>query len=177
MSQLKVNSIVPVGGLPSGSNGGIIQMKQTVKTDTASSTADSFTNIGPTVAITPSSNSNKILVRFTFVGFPSGSAWAHYFRLARGGAEISGSVGTDVGSRTPASTVIDSYGEGSLSYIQTSFEFLDSPATTSETTYSIQHRRAASSAGTFYLGRNDDDVNSSNAARFPSIITAFEITT
>ena len=28
MSQLKVNSIVPAGGLPSGSNGGIIKVKQ-----------------------------------------------------------------------------------------------------------------------------------------------------
>ena len=36
MSQLKVNSIVPVGGLPSGANGGIIQVVQSVKTDTAS---------------------------------------------------------------------------------------------------------------------------------------------
>ena len=29
MSQLKVNSIVPVGGLPSGANGGIIMMLNT----------------------------------------------------------------------------------------------------------------------------------------------------
>ena len=34
MSQIKVNSIVPTGGLPSGANGGIIQPIQTVKTDT-----------------------------------------------------------------------------------------------------------------------------------------------
>tara|TARA_B100001093_G_scaffold95778_1_gene87836 strand:+ start:722 stop:1255 length:534 start_codon:yes stop_codon:yes gene_type:complete len=176
MSQLKVNSIVPVGGLPSGANGGIIQVVQSVKTDTASSTADSFANIGPTVSITPSSNSNKILVRFTFVGFPSGSAWAHYFRLARGGSGISGSVGDSDGNRVQAGTVVDSYAEGSLSYIQTSFEFLDSPATTSAVTYSIQHKRAASDAGTFYLGRNDDDSNASSVGRFPSIITAMEVT-
>ena len=40
MSQLKVNSIVPVGGLPSGaSGGGIIQVVQAVKTNTASTTS------------------------------------------------------------------------------------------------------------------------------------------
>jgi len=176
MSQLKVNSIVPVGGLPSGSNGGIIQVVQSVKTDTASSTADSFTNIGPTVSITPSSNSNKILVRFTFIGFGSSDNWVHFFRLARGGSAISGSVGDTSSSRTSASTVIDTYGGGSLSYIQTSFEFLDSPATTSATTYSIQHKRADSSAGTFYLGRNDYDGDASTSGRFPSIITAMEVT-
>ena len=175
MSQIKVNSIIPVAGVPTGGGGGIVQIKQTVKTDTASSTADSFTNIGPTVSITPTSSSSKILVRFTFVGFPSGSSWAHYFRLARGGSGISGSVGDSAGNRLQAGTVIDSYAEGSLSYIQTSFEFLDSPATTSATTYSIQHRRAASDAGTFYLGRNDYDNDGSSTGRFPSIITALEV--
>ena len=142
MSQLKVNSIVPVGGLPSGSNGGIIQVVQSVKTDTASSSSSSFVDFGPTVTITPSSSSNKVLVRFTLVGSSGNANYAYYFRLARGGSAISGSVGDSSGSRTPAGTVIDSYGHGSLSYIQTSFEFLDSPATTSATTYSIQFKRS-----------------------------------
>ena len=161
-------------GATSGVNGPFLQIKQSVKTDTASSTADSFTNIGPTVAITPSSNTNKILVRFTFVGFGSNNNWAHFFRLARGGSVITGSVGDSAGSRTQAATVIDTYGEGSLSYIQTSFEFLDEPATTSATTYSIQHKRAGSGAGTFYLGKNHSDSDTSNYARFPTIITAME---
>ena len=66
MSQLKVNSIVPVGGLPSGSNGGIIQVKQTIKKDvftTSQYVGSGYTDLtGLSVAITPSSNSNKILV-------------------------------------------------------------------------------------------------------------------
>ena len=33
MSQLKVNSIIPVGGVPSGGAGGIIQCVQTFKVD------------------------------------------------------------------------------------------------------------------------------------------------
>ena len=46
MSQIKVNSIVPVGGLPSGSSGGIIQSKSTIKTDVmSSSTNNAFTDI------------------------------------------------------------------------------------------------------------------------------------
>ena len=63
MSQLKVNSIVPVGGLPSGANGGIIQVVSATKTDTASFSSTSFQSIsGLSVTITPSSNSNKILI-------------------------------------------------------------------------------------------------------------------
>ena len=119
MSQLKVNSIVPVGGLPSGANGGIIQIVQTVQTGTSSSSADSFTNIGPTVSITPSSSSNKVLVRFNFVGFGSNNAWVHWFRLARGGTAIG--VGGSAGNRTLASTVLDTYGGGDLAFVQTAF--------------------------------------------------------
>ncbi|BCV08527.1 MAG: hypothetical protein CM15mL8_070 [Caudoviricetes sp.] len=55
MSQLKVNSIVPVGGLPSGASGGIIQVVQTVKTDTMSTsgTGGSYQDItGLSVTIT-----------------------------------------------------------------------------------------------------------------------------
>ena len=175
MSQLKVNSIIPVGGLPSGANGGIIQIVQTVQTGTSSSSADSFTNIGPTVSITPSSSSNKVLVRFTLVGFGSADNYSYFFRLARGGSAIG--VGDGSGSRTQASTTIDTYGAGGLTAIQTSFEFLDSPATTSATTYSIQFRRGTSSAGTFYIGRNDYDADEVGIGRYPTIITAMEVTT
>ena len=69
MRQLKVNSIVPVGGLPSGSNGGIIQVKQTIKKEvftTAQAVSRGYTDLtGLNVAITPSSNSNKILYSYT----------------------------------------------------------------------------------------------------------------
>ena len=33
MSTLKVNSIIPTGGVPTGGGGGIVQVKQDVKTD------------------------------------------------------------------------------------------------------------------------------------------------
>ena len=162
-------------GATSGVNGPILQIKQSVKTDTASSTADSFTNIGPTVAITPSSNTNRILVRFSFVGRGSSVSYGHYFRLARGGSVITGSVGDSSSSRTQAATGIFVDIDYSLGYDRIYFEFLDSPATTLETTYSIQHRRSSTSAGTFYMGRNYYDGTSSSYARFPSMITAMEV--
>ena len=63
MSQLKVNSIIPVAGIPSGGAGGIIQMKQTVKTDAFSHTSlakDTMTAICLSQSITPTSTSNTI---------------------------------------------------------------------------------------------------------------------
>ena len=65
MSQLKVNSIVPAGGLPSGASGGIIQVVSTTRTDTFSESGiDEGEHSGAaiSVTITPSSNSSKILI-------------------------------------------------------------------------------------------------------------------
>ena len=66
MSQLKVNSIVPAGGLPSGAKGGIIQVKQNIKTDTSSfegSTGNFSGNIsGLTETITTQSASSQVLI-------------------------------------------------------------------------------------------------------------------
>ena len=62
MSQLKVNSIIPVGGVATGQGGGIIQVVQTVKSDAFSHTDLAKNTQTATVlsrSITPSSNSNK----------------------------------------------------------------------------------------------------------------------
>ena len=62
MSQIKVNSIIPVSGVPTGGGGGIIQVKSVVKTDIFTSTSTSFVDItGMSVNITPTSSSSKIL--------------------------------------------------------------------------------------------------------------------
>ena len=45
MSTLKVNSIIPVSGVPTGGGGGIIQIKQAVKTDTTSTTSSTQADI------------------------------------------------------------------------------------------------------------------------------------
>ena len=55
-SELRTNRIVPRDGLPSGSSGGIIQIKSTTKTDTItdSSGTHNFVDVtGLSVSITP----------------------------------------------------------------------------------------------------------------------------
>ena len=62
MSQLKVNSIVPTGGLPSGANGGVIQTVY-VKDETAfSTTSTSGVDTGLSATINMQSASNKLLI-------------------------------------------------------------------------------------------------------------------
>jgi hypothetical protein len=52
-------------------------------------------------------------------------------------------------------------------------EWLDSPSSTSATTYKIQFRGAL--AGNVYLNRTDSDVDSANSTRTASVITAMEV--
>tara|TARA_R100001510_G_scaffold6769_1_gene5267 strand:- start:189 stop:710 length:522 start_codon:yes stop_codon:yes gene_type:complete len=139
MSQLKVNSIVPAGGLPSGANGGIIQVKQTIKKDVFTFTqtvANGYIDLtGLSVAITPSSNSNKILVVSNVYNGASNNAVV-FFRLLRGSTFIEQPSGTSSSGAN--------YNAHAFSYYDntyqdsTTWSILDSPATTSETTYKIQ---------------------------------------
>ena len=65
MSELRTNRIIPRDGLPSGSSGGIIQVKQTIQnavyTQSVSSNTDS-NSCGLDVTITPTRSDSKILV-------------------------------------------------------------------------------------------------------------------
>lgn len=125
MSQIKVNSIVPSGGLPSGASGGIIQMVQDKKTGKFATTSTSYTDItGLSVEITPQSSSNKILV-FTNVRFGSGASGSdNKYQILRGSTVIS----TDNYCRLNASSCTWFFSD----------VLLDEPSTTSTLTYKLQ---------------------------------------
>ena len=172
MRQLKVNSIVPVGGLPSGSNGGIIQVKQTIKKDvftTSQYVGSGYTDLtGLSVTITPSSNSNKILV-VTQIYNGAQNNNVNFFRLLRGSTFIEQPSGT--------SSSGSNWNAHALSYYNatyqdsTAFSILDSPATTSEITYKIQMAVTAStSAINAYAGSTGNYFG-------VSMITAYEVST
>jgi len=169
MSQLKVNSIVPVNGLGSGASGGIIQVIQTVKTDTFSHNATSLADItGFAATITPSSNSSKVLVRATMyfsIGTGNGSTTI-MCNLVRGSTTIAQPTGTSAAHQATL------HSWSSSAYMQSrSFEFLDSPATTSATTYKVQVK-ADNTASTIHLNR----YYSSDNYRGISTLTLYEVT-
>tara|TARA_R100001224_G_scaffold60737_1_gene36134 strand:- start:663 stop:1184 length:522 start_codon:yes stop_codon:yes gene_type:complete len=173
MSQLKVNSIVPTGGLPSGANGGIIQVVQTVKSDTASfviSTESQSANV-MTVSITPSSSSNKILLICNLNAQSSTTGYGYSFN--RGGTEIG--LGDALSNRRRMSFATES-GETN----QHSFcggMFLDSPATTSSVTYGIKLTHTSSNDATIVV--NNQNVSSTNDKFYVTMssLTAMEVTT
>ena len=167
MSQIKVNSIVPVGGLPSGANGGIIQVVQTVKTDTFSHNSTSFTDLtGLSATITPSSNSSKILCDmriYISLGTGSGTSTA-IFNLVRGSTNIGQPAGSNVHNATL-------HNWSNAAYMKTcTMNFLDSPATTSATTYKVQVK-ADGTAATIHVNKYYNSAN----YRGISTLTLYEV--
>jgi|TARA_R100000455_G_C6240848_1_gene99805 hypothetical protein len=174
MSQLKVNSIIPVAGVPSGGGGGIVQIKQTVKTDTFTSTSTSYTDVtGLTLNITPTSTSSKIMI-VCHINGEGDSSTQGYFALAR---VISSStdntiyVGDSSSSRVRAS--LNMHINQNNECKNGTLMFLDSPNTTNEITYKIQTKTQGS--GTIYVGRSSLFQDSANSATLPCSITAMEV--
>lgn len=148
--------------------GKVLQVKQTNKTDTFSTSSTSFTDVtGLNVSITPSSTSNKILVIVDLqVGSRNDSQCM--FNLLRGATSIN--VGDSSRSLIQCFNETQSgenYGQSS-----SSTHFLDSPSTTSATTYKVQMRVTGA---THYLNQSNTDADATYEARTTSSITVYEI--
>ena len=147
--------------------GCILQVVQTVKTDTASHDTNTWTDIsGLSLSITPASTSNKILISFHGSGSTSNIG---FIRLLRDSTEI-GSGGS-AGSRVSCACMFHRSGDSNL---LESFgnSYLDSPSSTSALTYKLQWR---DESGTIYLNRSVNDTNSIAGSRTSSVITATEV--
>ena len=159
-----------------GSLGKDLQTIQTVKQDAFSQSLNANTvsnDMGLNVSITPSSSSNKVLLIVqTVIGLGTDDHVG--LVILRGGADISGYLPTSAGSRT-------TFGSGGAtkgsSYPEAiSGCFLDSPSTTSSTTYSvrIKYGRGANDQN-IYLNRAETDSDAISRQRSVSTVTAMEI--
>jgi len=152
--------------------GGILQVVSTNKTDTFSTTSTSFTDItGLSVTITPSSTSSRIVVFCdTTITAGGGSGGFYGVRLMRDSTAID--IGATAGSRTRASYGSNTQSDDNMTKTG-SFNFVDSPATTSAVTYKLQAQ--VYSSGTIYINRQTTDSDSAGYGRFASTITVMEI--
>ena len=173
MSELRTNRIVPRDGLPSGSAGGIIQVKQTVKTDTFTSSSTSYTDItGLSVSITPTRADSKILVMM-HVNLGHTNYVSGFLRLMRDSTAIS--VADAAGNRIVSTVAMadDPVDDEINCYSAT---FLDSPSTTSATTYKVQLTTESSgNTGEVYVNRSGEDADNVQNARTVSSITVMEV--
>jgi len=151
----------------------IRQVLQTVKTDTFSTSSTSFTDVtGMSVSITPSDDSNKILV-VAFVNASDGAAATAHYRLTGGNADDF--VGDAAGSnRVRAAFSVDRGLATSSGMAAGTIVYLDSPATASSVTYQLQVR--VDSATAVYLNRTRTDTDDARYPRGASSITAIEVT-
>jgi len=151
------------------SAGKVLQVVTANKTDTFSTASTSFTDITSlSVSITPSSASNKILIMAYISAQGTPAATVTHHRLVRGSTAIA--VGDAASSRTQASAGL--YSSVSDVTQQATIVFLDTPATTSSTTYKCQMRVNTS---TGYVNRTSSDTDNTNNARTISTITVMEI--
>jgi hypothetical protein len=150
--------------------GTVLQVVSTTKTDSFTMSSSTFTDVtGLTATITPKSASSKILVSSNLILTQQVTVNNGFGRFARNGAAVG--VADVTGSRTQAAFNINS-SNGDQPYLA-SISFLDSPASTSALTYSVQVKNNGS--GSVWINRSQNDTDASFQARYVSTITLMEI--
>ena len=154
--------------------GKVLQVVQGTKTDT-STISSGFADIGLSASITPSATSSKILImcQITCTSVASdNNPISTYLRLLRGSTAIS--QADSAGSRTLVTTEV-----GGAYYpddqTNATIIFLDSPSTTSATTYKIQGSDRDLGSGTLYIGRGLNDQDIAQRGRGTSNIVLTEV--
>ena len=135
--------------MPTGSVLQVVSASTTTRTSTTSTSYVDCTNV--TASITPTSATSKILVLVTATGLlrPSNAGEALSLRLLRSATAIF----EQINHMYSASTNLDFVSPSNMVY-------LDSPATTSSTTYKLQFK-ARLGSGTIYINQdNASDVSS-----------------
>ena len=159
-SELRVDKIIPVDGVPSGGGGGIIQVVTATKGSQSVTTSSSFTSTGLEATITPKFSTSKILIQGSLncdYARNSNDLGVVYTKIIR----VSDSAEIDEKSFYVGSGVSNTgyyYQPLPLNYLA-----FDSPNTTSQVTYKIQVK--IDSAGSGALLRNQQINNGVGQSR------------
>ena len=147
-SELRVDKIVPVDGVPTGGGGGIVQVKQIQHSTSVDYSTNSFsagTSSGGNFAITitPKFATSKILVSFTSMYDLNAANQRVFITMFRsiGGGTASNIVG--------GRGLVEIWNPDSRTQATANAQYLDSPNTTQQITYTMY---AQVSSGNFYLG-------------------------
>ena len=136
-----INSSAAIAGSKiSGSFGKVLQVINAVDASETSTTSTTQSDTGLTATITPSATSSKVLVMVGMNFGITGGSGGVGSRLMRGSTSIRG-----------ASEKSDGHGAGESSYHEAwiAFDYLDSPNTTSATTYKMQFKTNSSGQTVF----------------------------
>jgi hypothetical protein len=151
--------------------GKIAQVVSTTKTDTFTMSSTTYADVtGLSVSITPTLSTSKILVFVSMMGQGTAGGADMGGRLLRDSTAIS--VGTGVSTRTAASVSVGAAATSAQFF--SGVTFLDSPATTSATTYKMQVKANGGGAAV-YVNRSSNDVDDPAIFRTVSSITVMEV--
>ena len=166
--------------LASGVGGKVLQVASVTKTDTFSASINSDTSADITdlsLSITPSSTSSKILIMFNLQAATTTTSRQSNFgmRLVRDTTFISLADTASNRPRTTSTFCLNHTDDGNATGIVAG-SFLDSPSTTSSTTYKIQLHNITSGTLTYYVNRTASDADLLNyRPRSTSTLTVMEI--
>lgn len=173
MSTLRFNTWQNTGGTEVANStlgtGKILQVVSAAKTDAFTTTSTSYTDLtGLSVNITPSSTASRILVGYSVIAQGLHATNMGGIQLVRDSTAIL--VADAAGSRSVSSSIVS---ERSATHTaHQSNVFVDSPATTSATTYKLQIRTYA---GTIWVNRTNSDTDFSAYYRGTSTLYAMEV--
>jgi len=137
-SKLTGSRTIPKGTMPAGT---VLQVVNAVKTDKQSTTSTSYVDLTSlSVTITPTSSLSKILVRANINNISNNGGNVTYVNLLRGSTTITSST---AGGAADTYDAWATGGGGGMTNDDRkinsgSIDYLDSPATTSATTYKMQ---------------------------------------
>ena len=160
-SELRVDKIIPTGGIPTGGGGGVIQVVSfTTQTQVTANAGTTFVDTGVTATITPKFATSKILIltyhSVTFSNFAgNGDTGGWSIRLLRGNTVIkNGSTnGSDHYISVPSENSYIVFNDPDF------MQHFDSPNTTSAVTYKTQANESNSEINIVINGNNGSNVS------------------
>jgi hypothetical protein len=118
------------------SSGRVLQVVSATSSTLATNSSTSYTQLGPTASITPSNSTSKILVSISFC-CGNNTTGLHEEAAVYKNSSILQALG------------VVSYAQSGTLGSVLSYQYLDSPTTTSSTTYSMYFKNGGGDSGTF----------------------------
>jgi len=161
--------------LTNKSAGTVLQVVSTTKSNTFSTTSSSYVDVtGMSASITPTSATSKIYIVVSIASMVDATTgqFGGNLRLLRNSTAIA--IGDAAGSAVLASVVAGGYSNQPEFSGSSTVTYLDSPATTSATTYKIQALHTQNKTVRINSVSGDDS-SATYGARYSSTITLWEI--
>jgi hypothetical protein len=159
--------------LPAGTGGKVLQVVQTTMTNSfqSSSSNGSYDITGLSVSITPSSASSKILMLAMVAATAGTTDYRGGLLLVRNSTDLF--IGDAWSTRPRLTVAFGSHSNGNNQIPPSFISYLDSPSTTSSTTYKI--KAVVIDGVSIYVNRSGNNPDSSSVGLGVSSITVMEI--